>query len=223
MARRKQLGKQYSCNSIFSAKLVCSICGNFYGSKVWHSTSKYKRTIWQCNYKFQGENKCSTPNINEDAIKQKFLVAINQLIKNRDEIIENCRLIQSALTDCSSIDTQLSELKQELDIVAELTRKCIEENAYSALSQEEYMSRYNSYAKRYETAKARIVELKTLRQERLTKKNNVEIFISELKKRELLLDEFDDGLWVAVIEKVMVYEDRLIFEFRNGLGIEAEL
>jgi len=117
----------------------------------------------------------------------------------------------------------LSELKQELDIVAELTRKCIEENAYSDLSQEEYLSRYNGYAERYETAKGRVVKLETIRQERHTKKNNIEVFISELEKQELLLDEFDDSLWVAVVEKVMVYEERLIFEFRNGIGIEVEL
>ena len=47
MERRKGLGKEYSGSSIFSAKIVCSCCGEFFGSKVWHSTSKYKRTVWQ--------------------------------------------------------------------------------------------------------------------------------------------------------------------------------
>jgi hypothetical protein len=46
LVRRKELGKKYSCGSIFSAKLVCGECGGFYGSKVWHSNSKYKCTIW---------------------------------------------------------------------------------------------------------------------------------------------------------------------------------
>ena len=32
--RRKGLGKEYSGSSIFSAKLVCSCCGGFFGSKV---------------------------------------------------------------------------------------------------------------------------------------------------------------------------------------------
>lgn len=43
--RRKGLGKEYSGSSIFSAKIVCACCGGFFGSKVWHSTSKYKRSI----------------------------------------------------------------------------------------------------------------------------------------------------------------------------------
>ena len=45
MIRRKSRGKHHNSLSPFSAKIVCGDCGNFYGSKVWHSTSKYKRTI----------------------------------------------------------------------------------------------------------------------------------------------------------------------------------
>ena len=44
-ARREALGRTYSSKSIFSSKLVCVDCGGFYGQKVWHSTSKYRRVI----------------------------------------------------------------------------------------------------------------------------------------------------------------------------------
>ncbi|WP_193441472.1 recombinase family protein, partial [Streptococcus suis] len=36
-----------SSTTIFSSKLVCGDCGHFFGSKVWHSTSKYRRVIYQ--------------------------------------------------------------------------------------------------------------------------------------------------------------------------------
>ncbi|MDE7364496.1 MAG: recombinase family protein, partial [Ruminococcus sp.] len=49
--RRKSIGKQYNSKSIFAARIVCGDCGNFYGSKVWHSTNKYRRVIWRCNHK----------------------------------------------------------------------------------------------------------------------------------------------------------------------------
>lgn len=45
MTRRKKFGKQYSGNSLFATKIVCVDCGCFFGSKVWHSTSKYRRVI----------------------------------------------------------------------------------------------------------------------------------------------------------------------------------
>ena len=55
LARRKQISRQYSGKSIFSSRIVCGDCGSYFGSKVWNSTSKYRRVIWQCNSKFKGE------------------------------------------------------------------------------------------------------------------------------------------------------------------------
>lgn len=69
IARRRNSEKRTNCGSPFSAKLVCGDCGEFYGSKVWHSNSKYRRTIWQCNGKFKGKCKCRTPHLYEDDIK----------------------------------------------------------------------------------------------------------------------------------------------------------
>ncbi|WP_143008104.1 hypothetical protein [Acetanaerobacterium elongatum] len=30
----------------FAGHIVCGDCGSVYGTKVWHSNSKYRRTIW---------------------------------------------------------------------------------------------------------------------------------------------------------------------------------
>ena len=57
LQRRTKLRYSYSSKNCFSSKLICADCGHLYGSKVWHSTDKYKRTIWQCNYKFDKKNK----------------------------------------------------------------------------------------------------------------------------------------------------------------------
>lgn len=62
MERRKNMGRSHNCCGLFSAKLKCRNCGAFFGSKVWHSNSKCKRTIWQCNA-FKGESKCATTHL----------------------------------------------------------------------------------------------------------------------------------------------------------------
>lgn len=56
--RRKAIGRNYSDNSIFSSRLVCGDHGGFFGSKVWHSTDKYRRITWRCTSKFTDEEKC---------------------------------------------------------------------------------------------------------------------------------------------------------------------
>ncbi|HEX2937879.1 MAG TPA: zinc ribbon domain-containing protein [Ruminiclostridium sp.] len=50
---RKASPGHHSGTGCFSGKIICGECGGVYGIKVWHSTSKYRRTIWQCNGKFK--------------------------------------------------------------------------------------------------------------------------------------------------------------------------
>ena len=60
VARRKKMGRRHDCFTPFSGKVICGDCGSVYGSKIWHSNSKYRRVIWQCNRKFKNETKCTT-------------------------------------------------------------------------------------------------------------------------------------------------------------------
>ena len=138
---------------VFQVRLSAVSVGGFYGSKVWHSTSKYRRTIWQCNHKFKNEKKCQTPHLYEDVIKQTFLEAFNSLLDNKDEILEGYKEVIDALTDTSELDKENAKLQSECEVIAELLHKCVEENAYSALDQQEYQQRYTSLVERYEAAK----------------------------------------------------------------------
>ena len=129
LARRKKLGRRYRSGSVFSCKIVCGDCGEFFGPKVWNSTDKYRRTIWQCNDKFNGAKRCETPHLTEDNIKAAFLDAFNRLLPNRERLIDDCRLIQATLTGCTDLNAKIGDLLQETDIVAGLIQRCVDENS----------------------------------------------------------------------------------------------
>ena len=220
--RRKSLGKQYNSKSIFAARIVCGDCGNFYGSKVWHSTSKYRRVIWRCNHKFNGVCKCNTPHLYEDAIKEKFISACNQLFENHDEILENCRMMQNLLTDCTEIDEKQQLVLQEMEVVSELTRKYIMENSRTIQNQDEYNAHYNALVERYEKLQKKSFSLQKQKEERLAKRDLIGGFILELSKCKELLIGFDEKLWVAAVDKVTVFQNGgLVFTFKDGTEIKA--
>lgn len=222
-ARRKGLGLHYSGGSVFASRIVCGDCGNFYGPKVWHSNSKYRRTIWQCNEKFAGERKCQTPHLKEEDIKARFLAAFNKLLGGKDTLLEDCRIMQSHLTDCSAIDAELDGLLREIEVVTELTKRCIQENAQSAQSQEEYAERYNGFVARYETARDKVAVLQQQKEARLAQADAIGGFMFALSEQGCELTEFDEGLWLAVTEKATVYKNgRLVFTFQNGTEIEGQ-
>ena len=220
--RRKGLGHRYSGNSIFASRIVCGDCGSFYGSKVWHSNSKYRRIVWQCNRKFKSEEKCRTSHLLEEDIKARFLVAFNKLLNGRNTLLEDCRIMQSHLTDCSAIDVELEELRQEIEVVTELTQRCIQENARNAQSQEEYTERYNGYVTRYDAAKAKLDALQQKKERRLAEAENIGGFMFARSERDCKLTEFDEGLWLAVVDMATSFHDgRLVFTFQSGTEIEG--
>ena len=90
LAKRTKGGTRYSGVSIFSNKIKCADCGGWYGSKVWHSTDRYRRVIYRCNRKYNGE-KCETPHVTEEEVKAAFVSAYNQLSEKRSASPMPCR------------------------------------------------------------------------------------------------------------------------------------
>lgn len=219
--RRKRISRQYSGKSLFSSRIICGDCGAFFGSKVWNSTSKYRRVIWQCNNKFKGEHKCETPHLDEEAIKTRFVGAFNAILADKDSALENCRLIQSTLTDCTGIDKEIQTLLEEIEVVTELTKRCIAENSQTAQNQEEYTARYNGFVERYEKAKTRVEELRSIKTERQAQADAIGAFMFEVQELDAFF-EFDEKLWLTVIDTVTVHADgRMTFKFQGGTEIEG--
>ena len=222
IARRKKLGKQYSGNSLFAAKLVCADCGCFFGSKVWHSTSKYRRVIWQCNNKFKGAQLCSTPHLYEDEIKQRFVNAFSIYFHRKDLILETVQMLIESLSDTSTIDKKIEKLSQELSLIENMNRELVIELAQSAKPPDDYDERRNALNKEYDEKFGKFRKLEQKRVDQLNRAETLQNMIQQLSETKSAIDTFDDSLWRTMIEKVTVFHDnRMIFQFLDGTEIEA--
>ena len=137
LQRRKDRGNIPS-SSCFSGRIVYGDCGNIYGSKVWHSTSKYKRTIWQCNGKFKGDEKCSTPHLYEKDIQRIFLDIVNSLIEGRQSILQGLEEALMEITDNTALEKERDALQEECEVLLELLRKMVQDNATVSQGQADY-------------------------------------------------------------------------------------
>ena len=143
-------------------------------------------------------------------------------MSNRNGLIEDCRLAQGVLCNTSAIDAELVELLSEIEVVAELSRKAILENARTVINQTEWLERNNSYLERHHKASERVDKLEATKRERLGKAKTIEIFIKDVESRPLVISEFDEKLWLAVIDTATVARDSTIsFRFRNGSEVTA--
>ncbi len=98
-----------------------------------------------------------------------------------------------------------------------MTQKCVNENAASAQNQEDYT---NDLVTRYEVAKARYDDLVEQKATKESKARAIDRFLAELNGRGELLTEFDECLWLTVVDSVLVQRDgTLTFRFVDGTEI----
>lgn len=110
MAKRGKGKKYHSGVHAFSTKIKCGECGSWYGSKVWHSNSKYRKTIWQCNHKFDGDCRCQTPHLTDEEIQLYFLSAVNKLLATKTAVIANGREMPALLFDTTELEAEQTQL-----------------------------------------------------------------------------------------------------------------
>lgn len=224
LAHRKTSTRRTQCNSPFSGKLICGDCGEIFGSKVWHSNSKYRWTIWRCNAKYESGDPCSTPHLYEDDLKQYFITALSELLADRTALLEDGRLIRRELLDFSAIDTESDDILRELDVVAGMIKHLVDENAAQAKSQATYIGQYNYLVERYENLQFRYDTMQQQKERWLIQADAIGGCLFALEELDLLQITFSEALWNTVIDHVTVYaDDRLVFSFKNGMETEVNI
>ena len=217
MERRTREGGRYSGVSIFSGKIRCGECGGSFGAKVWHSTDKYRRIIYRCNNKYDGQ-KCRTPHVTEEEIKEAFVTAFNRLVTEREEIIANARFVRQTLCDTTVLTEEKVKLQQELAVLVEMTENCVRQNARIAQNQEEYQRHYEGLVARYDAAKARFDEATEAISAKEAQSERLAEFIKRLKAQPEPVAVFDSQLWASMVECVTVSKGMTVV-FRDGTEI----
>ena len=219
LARRKGSTGKPSGVHIYSSKIKCGQCGSWYGSKVWHSKTKYRKCVWRCNRKFDNEHHCTTPHFTEAEIQAMFIVVVNQLISQKESIIAALEASLETAFDTTALEVELTEVQGEIMVVSDRIQSCIYENAHVALDQEEYQKRYGALSDRFDKAKARFEEIEDAIGSKQSRRAAIETFLNNLRDANIV-DNFEVSLWCGLLDFVTVYSrDNVVFTFRNGTEI----
>ncbi len=220
----KQRGYQggYSGGTIFSSKIVCGECGGWYGPKVWHSTDKYHRVIWQCNAKFKEKKRCRTPHLTEDEIRAAFLRMANSLITDRGMILKELRETQSMLSGTKELENEQNQLAEQMNVDADAVQEAIVQNARKVQDQSEYNVRYEALAARLQQTKAKYDTVTDEIARRGIRRRELSRFIRSVEAMPEILTEFSEELWGALVDHVTVRgKDNIVFTLTSGMEIKV--
>lgn len=210
---RRKVSAKRSSKYLFSGKLFCGDCGAVMGSKVWHSTDKYRCVVWQCNDKFT--KGCTTPHLKDVQIKDIFLRAANQLVTDKDEVLAEMEGIRDNLNDTSALEEKLESAEREFAEVNALVDHygktvSVKENVFTELQ-----LRYRRAADKVKKCNDEISNMK--RKARIT-----EYFIEQLKTADGVFTSFTDEMFRGLCDRMTVIEKGLVrVRFRNGAEIDV--
>ena len=219
--KRSNDDKYHNGLHVFSCKVKCGQCGSWYGPKVWHSNSKYRKVVWRCNHKYDSTH-CKTPHLSEEQLQEAFLSAANKLLTAKDSIISNGREMSCILFDTTKLEKERDTLAEDAHRISDMIEESIHQNATLAQDQDEYQKKYNLLISQYDTCTEKInsinKKIKTLQFQR----DSIDDFLKAFNKTTDTLTDFSPDTFVALCDHIVVYnKDDIRIIFRNGQEIKA--
>ncbi len=193
--------RSFSSTHSFSGIVYCAGCGALYNRVHWYNHGK-KSVVWRCSTRLHSFEKCSARTIHETALHEAFGNAVNQLISGKDEYIKMLREnISESITGCSpliTIDNRLSVLEHELLEHSE---------NYAQIADEilELRQKRTQLQIEESTAADRVDRMKEI--------------MEFLKSASSGITEFDEVLARRLVEKITVFDERVVFEFKSGAEV----
>jgi len=220
--RRLMLNGKYSGTDILTSRIKCGECGGSYGAKVWHSSSKYKKVIYQCNRKYAGKEKCKTPAIRADDVETRFVNAVNSIIENKDEIISNLEMVLDKICNKKELSEEKEKLEKSLAEQVEKIQELIDMNSRVAQNQEKYKKEYDAMIKTYDETKFKYEQLEIESSQQAAKHQMIKDYINTLKKQNKPLTKFDGLMWGSLLESATIKDkDTIVFKFKDGTEING--
>lgn len=220
--KREKFSRQFA----FSCLLECGFCGANLSRRRWHSSSKYKKTIWQCVKSTKGGKRyCpDSKGIPEEVLEEAFVESYRLLTAdNKSVMTEFLKRMEDELGD-DAVQNRFEVARREVFVVSEKRKRLLEKYVDGGVEKDVYESMDRELQKKLREAEEELEKS----EEQLDNKESIQRRIAEFKRtlsENEVLTSFDRAVFESVIEKVIVggYDDegkkdpyKVTFIYKNG-------
>lgn len=208
--RKKSKATTYSTATFLAGRIRCGECGGWYGSKVWHSTDKYRKIVYRCNRKYH--NGCKTPFVEEAQVRRWFVEMANKIYEKREEILAN---LGAALAMIDNEDSLKAKIK---DIEARLEEKRVEVDSARDIE------KHDRLVLEYEKDKEALDRLAEQLGANQSRKQTLEMFVDTIREQDRLIEEFDEDLWLSLVDTLEIHsKEDIRFVLKDGEEIKMTM
>ena len=122
-------------------------------------------------------------------------------MEHKDVFIASCQQVIELLSDCSAIDSEMSEIQEQPFQNETNIRALITENMRNPIKLDEYTEKYNILDTE------RMLHLQKQKEMRLSRREFLKDMISEVAGGKLDISLFNERAWKILIQSVTVLED----------------
>ena len=209
LKRRGTAEERRGGDRLFSRRVRCGDCGGWFGPCVWAYGTPREKLMWRCNHKYEkGKPHCAPPAMSEEALREKYLAAVDRLLQDRDRLADAVAKAKAERCGVDGFLAEQAEQEKELAAVETLMRTAPP-------------ARYAELDRRAELAERRLEELRELIEDRRLRETELTCFLRELTIRERT-EGFDEPLWYNLVDHMTVYSrERVTVTFKDGTELEA--
>lgn len=151
-------------------------------------------------------------------IKDAFVNNLNEKFANKEEVLDNLRAIRNLLSGGENTLQQQTALWQESQLLEEQIQALIMQNARIAMDQEKYQEEFDELVERHRKVKQEYEEQALVSEQDIGRVAQIDYFINTLEEMDAPVTEFDDQLWISMVDHVVVHsKDDIRVVYRNGI------
>lgn len=204
--------RSYSSKYALSSRVFCAHCGDIYRRIAWNNRG-YRSIVWRCVSRVEKKKSgidCPARTLREEDLHAEVVTAVNDAWSRKDNVLpvlkENIRSVLDGDVDgkAAAVDKAIRDKQTELLEAGN------EQNLFDEIGDA-------------------IMNLREERQSILTEaalkhdlQDRIEDLIAFLDEQTEAITEYSEPLARRLIEKVTVYDKRLVVEFKSGLQIDVE-
>ena len=143
---------------------------------------------------------------------------MNKLLDIKEEVIGNLNHLLELISDTANQERTIAELQERIQVTSEQINRLITLNASTAMNQEYYRKEYDELVGQYEQIE---IDLRNQQKELAEVKDRcfgIKSFIKNLSEQGDLLTEFDEMLWLSMVERLKIKNGKVFdldFKFQN--------
>lgn len=204
--------RTYSSKYALSSRVFCAHCGDIYRRIAWNNRG-YRSIVWRCVSRIEKKKSgidCPARTLREEDLHAEVVTAVNDAWSRKDNVLpvlkENIRSVLDG-----DVDGKVAAVDKAIrDKQTELLEAGNEQNLFDEIGDA-------------------IMNLREERQSILTEaalkhdlQDRIEDLIAFLDEQTEAITEYSEPLARRLIEKVTVYDKKLVVEFKSGLQIDVE-